>query len=63
MSKRTSPKDAANVNFANDIDDIVVDKRNQWRANAAKARRRQRRYKRLITQEILLDAQNKHGSE
>ncbi|AEP30738.1 hypothetical protein [Brumicola nitratireducens] len=63
MSKRTSPKDAANVNFANDIDDIVVDKRNQWRANAAKARRRQRRYKRLITQEILLDAQNKYGSE
>ena len=63
MSKRTSPKDAANVNFANDIDDIVVDKRNQWRANAAKARRRQRRYKRLITQEILLDAQNKHSSE
>lgn len=63
MRKRTSPKDAANVNFANDIDDIVIDKRNQWRANAAKARRRQRRYKRLITQEILLDAQNKHGSE
>jgi hypothetical protein len=63
MSKRTYPKDAANVNFANDIDDIVVDKRNQWRANAAKARRRQRRYKRLITQEMLLDAQNKYGSE
>jgi hypothetical protein len=63
MSKRTSPKDAANVNFANDIDDIVVDKRNQWRASAAKARRRQRRYKRLITQEILLDAQHKYGFE
>lgn len=63
MSKRTSPKDAANVNVANDIDDIVVDKRKQWRANAAKARRRQRRYKRLITQEILLDAQDKYSSE
>ncbi len=63
MSKRTSPKDAKNVNVANDIDNIVVDKRDQWRANAAKARRRQRRYKRLITQEILLDAQNKFGSE
>jgi len=63
MSKRTSPKDAANVNFANDIDDIVIDKRSQWRVNAAKARRRQRRYKRLITQEILLDAQNKYGSQ
>lgn len=63
MSKRTSPKDAAKVNFANDVDDIVVDKRDQWRASAAKARRRQRRYKRLITQEILLNPQNKYGSE
>jgi len=57
MSKRTSPKDAVNVIFADDIDEVVVDKRSQWRANAAKARRRQRRYKRLLTQEIFQDAQ------
>jgi len=63
MSKRTSPKDAVNVIFADDIDDIVVDKRNQWRANAAKARRRQRRYKRLITKEIFQDAQQQFENE
>ncbi|GGW54617.1 hypothetical protein [Alishewanella tabrizica] len=63
MSKRTSPKDAVNVIFADDIDDIVVDKRNQWRANAAKARRRQRRYKRLITKEIFQDAQQQIENE
>lgn len=57
MSKRTSPRDAKRVITADDIDDIVSDKRSNWRASAAKARRRQRRYKRLLTQELLLDAQ------
>ncbi|MCF4010614.1 hypothetical protein [Rheinheimera sp. UJ63] len=57
MSKRTSPRDAKRVITADDVDDIVSDKRSNWRASAAKARRRQRRYKRLLTQELLLDAQ------
>ncbi|MDP5458049.1 hypothetical protein [Alishewanella sp. SMS8] len=57
MSKRTSPRDAKHVITADDVDDIVSDKRSNWRASAAKARRRQRRYKRLLTQELLLDAQ------
>ncbi|MDP5206764.1 hypothetical protein ORI99_06895, partial [Alishewanella sp. SMS9] len=55
MSKRTSPRDAKHVITADDVDDIVSDKRSNWRASAAKARRRQRRYKRLLTQELLLD--------
>lgn len=43
MSKRTSPKDAKRAVTADDLDEIVIDKRQAWRANAAKARRRQRR--------------------
>ncbi|MEM0898509.1 MAG: hypothetical protein AAGI92_00990 [Pseudomonadota bacterium] len=49
MPKRTSPKDARRVEVADDIDAIVSDKREGWRANAAKARRRQRRYKKRLT--------------
>jgi hypothetical protein len=56
MNKRTSPRDAKNINFAEDIDEVVRDKRASWRANPAKARRRQRRYKRLLTTEIFRDA-------
>jgi len=63
MSKRTSPKDAEHVNSADDLDDIVVDKRSQWRADAAKARRRQRRYKRVITKELLLNAKSEYGDK
>ncbi len=52
MNKRTSPCDAKNISFAEDIDEVVQDKRAGWRATPAKARRRQRRYKKLITAEI-----------
>lgn len=40
---------------ASDLDDIVVDKREGWRASPAKARRRQRRYARLLTSRLTLD--------
>lgn len=52
MAKRTSPKDARLVETADDLDDVVSDKREGWRATPAKARRRQRRYKKRLTQEI-----------
>jgi hypothetical protein len=55
MNKRTSPRDAKNISFAEDIDEVVKDKRAGWRANPAKARRRQRRYKKLIITEIFND--------
>ena len=48
MNKRTSPRDAKNISFAEDIDEVVQDKRAGWRANPAKARRRQRRYNNYI---------------
>lgn len=58
MPRRTSPNDARFVETADDLDDIVTDKREGWRANAAKARRRQRRYKKKLIHEIERMAQN-----
>lgn len=52
MPKRTSLQDAKWVVFAEDLDDVVQDKREGWRATAAKARRRQRRYTKRMTDEI-----------
>ncbi|MEM8536886.1 MAG: hypothetical protein AAGF56_03395 [Pseudomonadota bacterium] len=58
MPKRTSPKDAKRVEVADDLDDIVTDKRAGWRATAKKARRRQRRYKKSLTNELTRLAQD-----
>lgn len=49
MTKRTSITDADRIDAADDLEDIVQDKRAAWRATGAKARRRQRRYKNLLT--------------
>lgn len=53
MAKRTSPNDASRVTVAADLEEVVTDKRECWRASDAKARRRQRRYKRLLTQQLV----------
>jgi hypothetical protein len=53
MPLRTSPKDLARVEVASDLDDIVLDKREGWRASDAKARRRQRRCKQLLTRQLI----------
>ncbi|WP_425039499.1 hypothetical protein [Primorskyibacter sp. S187A] len=58
MPKRTSLKDAKRVETADDLDDIVQDKREGWRATAAKARRRHRRYSKRLTDEIARLAQH-----
>lgn len=52
MSKRTSPQDAERIEDAADLEELVQDKRAVWRATGAKARRRQRRYKNLLTQQL-----------
>jgi hypothetical protein len=52
MTKRTSIKDAKRVDNASDIEEVVSDKRQGWRANAATARRRQRRYKKRLVDEL-----------
>jgi hypothetical protein len=53
MTKRTSISDASQITVAADLEDVVVDKREGWRASNAKARRRQRRYKRLLTDQLV----------
>jgi hypothetical protein len=52
MPKRTSPSDAERVIVADDLQRIVQDKREGWRANGAKARQRQRRYEKLLTRQL-----------
>lgn len=53
MAKRTTPADAVKISDAADLEELVKDKREGWRASGAKARRRQRRYKALLTQQLL----------
>jgi len=53
MTKRTAPTDAADVIVADDMQLIVKDKRDVWRASNAKARRRQRRYTKLLTAHLM----------
>ena len=53
MTRRTYEADAEQIETADDLDDLVHDKREGWRANSSKARRRQRRYKKRLTNELL----------
>ena len=52
MARRTYESDGLIIETADDVEELVSDKRQGWRANAAKARRRQRRYKKRLTNEI-----------
>ena len=54
MTRRTYEADAEHIETADDLDDLVQDKREGWRANSSKARRRQRRYKKQLTNKLLL---------
>lgn len=56
MPRRTFEADAVRVERASDLDELVHDKREGWRANRAKARRRQRRYKKRLTNELIYSA-------
>ena len=66
MTRRTYEADAEHIETADDLDDLVHDKREGWRANSSKARRRQRRYKKRLTNELLrmdhLDEEYTHNS-
>ena len=53
MPKRTTPSDADHINDASDLEMLVQDKREIWRATGPNTRRRQRRYKNLLTQQLL----------
>ena len=53
MTKRTYERDAILIERADDLENIVKDKRELWRANLSKATRRQRRYKKRLLNELL----------
>ena len=53
MTRRTYEADAEHIETAGDLDDLVQDKREGWRASSSKARRRQRRYQKRLTNELL----------
>ncbi len=52
MARRTREADAELIETVDDLEELVQDKRESWRANASKARRRQRRYKNRLTYEL-----------
>ena len=52
MARRTREADAELIETVDDLEELVQDKRESWRANASKARRRQRRYKNRLTIEL-----------
>ena len=53
MTMRTYERDAALIERAEDLENIVIDKREIWRSNPSKANRRQRRYKKRLISELL----------
>lgn len=58
MPRRTTPSDAEEVIVADDLQLLVRDKREGWRGSDAKARRRTRRYSKLLTEHLRkLDAE------
>ncbi len=61
MKKRTTPKDAKLIEEAEDLEYLVEDKRVAWRADGARARRRQRRYKNLLTRQLVSQGLDTEG--
>ena len=55
MPKRTSPNQIQSITDLNNLDKIVVDKRNEKRADAKKGRRNRHYTKLLINQQVNLD--------
>ena len=53
MTKRTYEIDADHIEVAQDFEEVVKDKRENWRANITKRRQRQRRYKKRLTKQLL----------
>ena len=53
MPRRTYEADGQRVEVVEDLDALVSDKREGWRATPAKARRRQRRYGKRLTKTLL----------
>lgn len=61
MTRRTYEKDAENIEVADDLNKLVKDKREYWRASSSKVRRRQRRYENRLTK-VLLELKNSQNN-
>ena len=53
MPKRTYENSANQISNATDLEMLVTDKRQHWRANSSKANQRQRRYKKRLTKQLV----------
>ena len=53
MVRRTYKSDADKIEYVDDLDYLVADKREAWRATSDNARRRQRRYKKRLTNRLV----------
>ena len=53
MPLRTYEKNAKKIDNVNDLEEIVKDKREIYRANSAKSNQRQRRYKKRLVKQLL----------
>ena len=53
MTRRTYESNPEKIEDVDDLDDLVQNKREGWRQNSDKARRRQRRYKNRLAREFL----------
>ena len=53
MVRRTYETDATKIEDVDDLDDLVADKREAWRATSDNARHRQRRYKKRLTNRLV----------
>ena len=53
MPLRTYEKNAKKIDNVNDLEEIVKDKREIYRANSAKANQRQRRYKKRLVKQLM----------
>ena len=53
MFRITYESDSTKIEYVDYLDDLVADKREAWRATSDKARRRQRRYKKRLTNRLV----------
>ena len=53
MTRRAYESDAAKIEDVDHLDDLVQDRREDWRQNSGRARRRQRRCKNRLVREHL----------
>ena len=53
MVRKTYESDATKIESVDDINELVADKREAWRATSDKARSRQRRYKKRLTNRLV----------